>query len=712
MNIFLKLPKEVLTLIIKYINNDKTLEILVGVKPLQQYALRERYSDFKISTIDGSQRDGSAQYVKDLYYKFKFKPTKISGKIDDIKELIKSESVINVPKKRKRITRSSSKEVTRSVVDVNYGDVEFELLLDTSNTFAELKSVWDKINVVGIHMGRGGVFDRSDFYTGNVNFNEEDVHNFIKKLETSEINSLTTFYSRLFNFPFPESLKTLTLYKQKNKSQRIDLRNLNQLEQLNLEGLGVMESLDELKIPESVKILDINTCEMKYLNNLNQLINLKVLTIKHCGNFIGFLQCLFPESLKELTFFNTTLKHKINQLFKQVEDGTNDEFKTSDFSSNGELFIINSKFRFPSKLKKLHIHGSNCFALESNESLTSLDDLNLDGMKLLDLAGIFAGLSNKMENIKIDSCKIAKVVGECKFPRSKQITFSNNKIEALFETNLNQMDYLEFLDFMFNQLDVLYGRPIVNPITFFNYDSTFVDKASGKQSKKTTKSSKSIEPFSVTLNMPNLEQLMLHRETYFSWERRRSVYQNDFSNLSQISLAGCGKLTKFEMSGLGFKNLNLNCFPISLKSVYIHDFSFNTIIGIFSTLNNLRDLKLRNVDLSYSMLSNQTFPDSLKKLDLSNNRLEDLTCLYISNCKNLTRLILDGVTGSKEPKGAIELRDLFLKLNIESDDNLGVLTNYSNKNIFRVVDGVDVTRGSGSKRSSRARPRDDDPAYR
>ncbi|KAI5962378.1 uncharacterized protein KGF55_003454 [Candida pseudojiufengensis] len=86
------------------------------------------------------------------------------------------------------------------------------------------------------------------------------------------------------------------------------------------------------------------------------------------------------------------------------------------------------------------------------------------------------------------------------------------------------------------------------------------------------------------------------------------------------------------------------------------------------------------------MLEHQNFPSRLTNIDLSNNKLEDLSCLRLDNCVNLQNLTLKEVTSKDEPEGANQLMELLLNLNTKVN---AILTNYDSKVIFNIVDGVE-----------------------
>ncbi|KAI5954210.1 hypothetical protein KGF54_001985 [Candida jiufengensis] len=90
------------------------------------------------------------------------------------------------------------------------------------------------------------------------------------------------------------------------------------------------------------------------------------------------------------------------------------------------------------------------------------------------------------------------------------------------------------------------------------------------------------------------------------------------------------------------------------------------------------------------MLINQTFPDNLQTLDLSQNKIEDLTCLNITNCTSLSNLQLRVVTKIDEPKGATKLRNSILKIKSKTGSCNAYLSAYrrrKTKVIFETRNG-------------------------
>ncbi|KAI5954207.1 hypothetical protein KGF54_001982 [Candida jiufengensis] len=703
MNIFLNLPEEVVALIIKYVNDKQKLEELIPIPAVQQYALRERYSTYKIDAL-GEIDDGSIENLKEICLKYNFKPSKIIGNLHGIKQLIKTSK----PKPAiNRRTRSTIQDVNQFINTIDFGQVEFEVVLPNEVDYFEFSSVVEKLNVTGIHMNKGHII----FFTRH---GESRGASFLELIKTSNLTSLTTNYSDSLQIQPPESLKELTIYNQLNQNFSLNLSTLNNLQKFICHDLREMDSLDGLQIPKSIKHLELQSCGMQNVNNLESLIKMNTLIIKDCSNFISFIKCILPESLRNLFYANCLTKEKVNQLYNEVKELINDQFEISDFSSDGKSLVIGPDFIFPPNLYNMTIRDlRGTLHFESQSTLRGLDKLELTGIKNFNLKEFFQLLQNELTSVKINNCQILDI-DDCQFPCVKELKFSGNTINTVFKSNLAQLGCLKNLIIESNTYANFFG---VDPIKFLRIENTFVD-SSGTPKKKVAKNvESSSSDQDVSINMPNLQFLSLGKYNR-TLGRRNNFYIEDVP--PPVNLNGCKNLVSLSMSSMGYKILNLDFLPNSLKVIQLINFKFSSIVGVFSKFSHLEKLDLRSNEISYSMLSDQSFSNSLKILDLSDNKLEDLTCLYLTNCINLNCLILNKVTGSDNPKGAMELKQLFLKINIDSKENTAELSNRNSKKIFKIFNGIDVSRAakreakskSTLKARSRSRHTDDDPAYR
>ncbi|KAI5957325.1 hypothetical protein KGF54_000253 [Candida jiufengensis] len=694
MNIFLNLPEEVLALIIKYVNNKSKLEELISIPAVQQYALRERYSTYKIETLSGTN-DGSIEKLCEICFQYNFKPSKITGELYLITQLIEASKPRSASNRK---TRSSVKNVNQFVNTFDFGQAEFEVVLPNGPVCSGLSSVVKKLNVTGIHMSN----PRITFQTRPDNNQRES---FLELIKTSNLTSLSTTYSDSLQIQPPESLKELTIYNQSYQNFCLNLSTLY-LQKFICHDLGGMDSLDGLQIPKSIKHLELHSCGMQNVNNLESLIKLETLVIENCSNFTGFIKCILPGSLRNFTYVNSITKEKVNQLYNEVKKLENDQYEISDFSSNGRSLIMGADFIFPPKLYNMSIQDHlGTLQLESKSKLKELDTLNLNGIKIFNLKELFQLLQKELTSISIRNCQIFDFY-DCQFPCVKELKFSGNTINTVFNSNLVQMGCLKDLVIESNTYASFYG---VDPIKFFTSGNTFVD-LSGTPKKKVAKNVElSSSDQAVSINMPNLQFLSLDKYIG-TWGRRNNFYIEDIP--PPVNFNGCKNLVSITMSNMEYKILNLDYLPNSLKFIKFINLKFFSIVGVFNKFSHLENLDLRSNEISYSMLSNQSFPNSLKILDLSDNKLEDLTCLYLSNCTNLNCLFLNKVTGSDNPKGAMELKELFLKINIDSKENIAELSHRNSRKIFKIVNGKDVSRAAKGESKSRSRNNDDDPTYR
>ncbi|KAI5960788.1 uncharacterized protein KGF55_004358 [Candida pseudojiufengensis] len=707
MKIFLQLPEELLFLIIKYINDRSKIEQLIEIPALQQYAIKERYSKFKLDETSYSTRDGSIQTLNALFKQYGFKPTRIIGNTKDIHKLLhieeKKGSSNIIRRTRSQVQNSGSKNEL-----IDYSQVDYEILYYQSN-ISKLEDICKNANLVSI--------DVSQNYSLSTNTHPIREREFAKLLDiinASKLESLSTVYSNQFKVVFSNSLKKLKL-SFKGEEIELNLSELANLELFYCYGLNGVGSLDDIQLPKTIKNLELRSCRIQVLGNMEQYFNLRKLTVDYCDALFQLMKSSFPKTLEEMKIVNSISNEKVAELFRAVSEGTNTRFEDSDFSVDGRRFLIGHCLKRLPKLRSLWIKDEY-EALEVRVlNLEALSSLRLEQIKNVDLKEVLSSLPKIMFKIEIVKCTISSVESAVFYPESKHIVFSNNNLNNIFRSNFNNLKKLENLELNCNKINSPTGMIMLDSCELLKCIDEDFETSTGVSKKKVGKKRKIEVKDTVTFGAPKLEQLQLSNKNWF-WGRRRQhgSSRKHKSLVSQVSLIECTNLKQLSIRDTVISVVDLNKLPNSLVSLSITNNKLKLFKGEFSNLSNLSELDLNDNEINYSMLANQTFPQSLKSLDLSENEIEDLTCLYLDNCVNLRTLLLVKVTGVDEPEGANELKKLFLKINIDADTSRGSLTNRKSKIIFNIVDGVDLrqgssTLGSGSKKRKRV---NDDPAYR
>ncbi|KAI5966742.1 uncharacterized protein KGF55_000151 [Candida pseudojiufengensis] len=605
MEIFLKLPKEILSLIFSNIKDKSIIKSLLYIPGLQQIALERKYSKYEIN----DDHNNSVESLIELFQLFKFIPSIIIGNVKQINQLLKEPS---------------------------FKLVNYEVKILKCTTFIDLVSILDRAYIVGVHLDQYlTIFAAS--------FKKVEVGLFSSFVEQTYLQSLTTSYCDIFPIRFPTSLKELTLYEGFNI--KLNISDLHHLESFNCKNLSAMSSLNNIKLPSSIINLRLYSCDFESLGDLFKYKNLNLLHIACCHELYDLGNTLFPISLKTLSFINNFHPNRIENLSNDVQ------ISISEIASR---IRIDAEFRFPQNLKSLKIFDTmQTLEIGKIEIGKTLDVLELDGITHLELDSVSISLPNQMSEIIITNCEI--VAEDLFFPESERIKFSNNDVWlGLFKSNLDQLKSLKVLEMSDN-----YCSKFAGDLELFDPLETLTNVNEN-----------------VRFNTPNLQSLILKNKRPMSYEPDDAL---------QVSFE-CKDLTKLTMINLGVESLNFDHFPSSLLELIINNLKLETMHGNFSKLSNLRKLDLQNNQVTFSMLASQKFPSSLTHLNLSNNKIEDLSCLVLDNCTNLKDLKLSEVTSERTPEGTTQLRNLLFYV----DTNINaILTNYDSEVIFEIVNGVE-----------------------
>ncbi|KAI5960310.1 uncharacterized protein KGF55_004602 [Candida pseudojiufengensis] len=259
-----------------------------------------------------------------------------------------------------------------------------------------------------------------------------------------------------------------------------------------------------------------------------------------------------------------------------------------------------------------------------------------------------------MSKIIVTDCRVV-AIDHVEFPESERINFTNNDIWSdLFRSNLNQLKCLKVLDMSDNYSSDFSPGP--HSLDILELLTNFEDN--------------------VCFNSPNLQNLILKSS-------KPTKYKSILS--FQVSFE-CESLTNLKIINLAVDLLDLDQLPNSLEELIINDLNLEIIEGNFFKFNKLKKLNLQNNQITFSMLNSQKFPSSLTHLNLSNNKIEDLSCLILDNCFNLKDLKLKEVTSERTPEGTTQLRNMLYFVDPHID---AILTNYDSEVIFEIVHGVE-----------------------
>ncbi|KAI5962611.1 uncharacterized protein KGF55_003687 [Candida pseudojiufengensis] len=706
MELFLKLPKEILALVVYFIDNKIKLEELISIPLLQQLALKARYSKFYLTDFQFSVKDGSIEQLKELHKKYNFKPRRIIGDIYHLKQLSNPGE-----KKSTSDRRTRASKLNQNVKNVDYKGVEYEIILSSTIDFADFKVVVAEFNIVGIHMTR---------YNDNVGplfipIRNNEYQLYSTALMNMKVEALTTINSTNFQVRYPVSLKKLTLYNQ-SQNINIDLSSLANLNSFVCWNLNGTDNLSNFNLTKSIKYIQLRTCDLKNLNDLQSYGQLKGITVFQCHNLIDLIKCNFPDSLENINYAHAISGSKIAELNRAVNDGGNIEFNSSHFSSDGKALVFGSESNFPPGLKVLEIDSiTKTLELGTGINLQSLYKLSLCNTKNVNLTNLLGTLPKSMEYVKISTCSILELKNYAIFPNSKQVIFSNNKLSKLFKSNLSVLERLEVLSVESNMVvnaAACYVK--VDPSQLIFPSNRSVNHKSSKKGARKHET--------VPMVLPNLHFLTLQCQPATNnriWDDHvyATVVTTPISSpiAPHISFNGCVNLTELNMLDLNIQSLDLEKLPDYLIKLTIKNLPLNSIKDTFNRFIGLKVLDLQSNRLSYSMLANQTFPASMESLNLSSNSFEDLTCLYLDNCINLNSLRLEKVTGLDSPKGANEIKNLFLKLVVDTNHNYAILSTRNSRIIFEIRNGFIIRGGRSflnSKSRKRKRVNNDDPNYK
>ncbi|KAI5963551.1 uncharacterized protein KGF55_002431 [Candida pseudojiufengensis] len=671
MRIFLKLPDELLVQIIKYINDNSKIEELISIPTLQKYALQARYYKYQLVEWDPDS-DGTMHSMKLLYEIYNFRPSRIKLEVDQLHELLKLEE-----------PSDSRKEFSFNIENMNeYRHAEFEIVI-TDYMDVDLESILKTLNVVGVHLLKEEPSSMTDS-DSDLEIEPLSFQNYLQTIQLSKIKLLKIEFSFDFVNKFPTSLKELKINLDHRKVD-LNLSELQCLEYFTCESLLGVESLDALQLSKTTKSIELINCEFKTLGNMRAYNFLRHIKIRCCRYLFPVIKSFYPESLETLMLWPTFNRYKIRQLHESVKQGVNTEFELSDFSRDGNSFLLGSNFKLSSNTKFLRINGNpGIIVLGSNLCLKSLQHLELYKIRNLDLNDLFASLPENMIRLQINSCLISKVDIRLNPPNIRHMEFTYNKLSNIFQINLMQLRSIDHLRVLGNILIAPdYNEEIFDPSWLFLNELNVFKRTSECSIKKRkvcgmTKTSQ-IDLASITL---------LDLTKSFPSGYSLANFSNDtLPPPSQICVSGCTALKVLNLSGLGIQVLDLNKFPCSLVSLTITKLELLQIKGYFGMLNRLKLLNLDHNEITYSMLVAQKFPSTLKTLDLSGNKIEDLTCLKIDNCIRLRTLTLEKVTKSSIPNGANELKELFIKLVGARHPSRALVTTYEGRLVFHVVDG-------------------------
>ncbi|KAI5962539.1 uncharacterized protein KGF55_003615 [Candida pseudojiufengensis] len=435
MKIFLDLPNEVIALVIKYIDDKSKILELVAIPPLQEIALKERFSTYHITSYCDGDGDGCIEALKLLYHEFKFKPSKIIGEIFVINKLLNFEnsgSETLIPNCHRDIS---------DVVD--YTMSKFVVLFTPFSTFTDLKKIMDYVSVVGISMFSGSWDYPSD--------KGEEAHSYLKVIKSTNLELLSTTYEKSFKVEFPTSLKHLNLHFKQSEAIKLDLRTLVNLEQFQCKNLFGLKSLKDLNISNSIKALKINSCGFEKLEDLRSLSKLKTLMIFGCKKLIDFTKCPFPDSLSFINYHHCVSASKIAELYESANNGMDQQFDLFDFSFDRTSFYIGSNMNFPTNLKTLYISDlTRTLKLGFNLNLKNVGILKLKNFSQMNLSGLLASLPKVMSGLSICGSVISSSEGIAMFPELDTLQFEKNTFQNVFRTNIHELKDLSILKLKHN----------------------------------------------------------------------------------------------------------------------------------------------------------------------------------------------------------------------------------------------------------------------
>ncbi|KAI5962108.1 uncharacterized protein KGF55_003184 [Candida pseudojiufengensis] len=677
MDLFLKLPDELLVLIIKYINDRSKIEELISIPALQNYALQARYFKYQLDNFMLIPSDGSINHLKALYEVYNFQPSKIIIEANKMYELLKSQEE----------PADSQAEFFFEIENMNqYRHAEFEILI-TDRMNVQLESILREVNVVGIHLSK------SEELEPITSSDIEAFQTYLQAIQFSSIKILSTVYAYNFVDKFPTSLRKLTIDIDCEGKFDMNFSELQCLEYFDCEYMSGVESLEDIQLSRTVKTIKLSCCEFKTLGNLKTYNFLRCIEIHDCEDLFEMIKCSFPKSLETLVLNPSYRQNMIRELHGSVKLELNKDYELSDFSSDGHSLLFGSNFKLPSTTKILEITGyDGTIELGKNLCLKTLHTLNLFGIKNIELNKLFASLPENMIKLDITRCELLEADKCLYHPNIQQIYFVCNKISNIFQINLKQLKHLNLFVVTGNTLVAPGNKSIrFDPIRFLINEFNVFEGTIENSNKK-----RKVCGVTETLHIDLASITHLDFSRSYTGISKNSAINDSNTTIqlpSQINIQGCIILKVLTLSGLSIRVIDLNKFPSSLRDVTITGLELLQIKGEFSRLNQLIELNLAYNDITHSMLVAQNFPSTLRALKLSGNEIEDLTCLKINNCVNLRFLDLENVTSSQNPNGANELKELFIKLVGTGRSSRALVTTYESTIVFSVINGTEDLRG-------------------
>lgn len=277
-----------------------------------------------------------------------------------------------------------------------------------------------------------------DRFIQNNNYKFNDTKK--KKGEKSQKINDSLFFKEL-----EELLQEVKSNQQFEVSRRINEVRENQMEVLNLEGLGLKNIPKEINQLLHLKELKLNKNLIKKIENLNELDNLEHLDLSF--NFLEKIEGLNNlRKLKQLKLNNNNLQ-KIEELDNQ------EQLLELDLSENHNIESIEGLTELKN-ITKLVIRQCAISRIENLGELTSLTHLNLRKNKNINKIQGLEKL-NQLQTLDIAECTIQKIENLENLSELIELELSNNVISEI--EGIDALTKLTRINLNSNELDSLEG---------------------------------------------------------------------------------------------------------------------------------------------------------------------------------------------------------------------------------------------------------------
>ncbi|XP_078317919.1 uncharacterized protein LOC111104517 isoform X2 [Crassostrea virginica] len=286
-------------------------------------------------------------------------------------------------------------------------------------------------------------------------------------------------------------------------------------------------------------------------------------------------------------------------------------------------------------------------------SLRALKDLQLQNNRITTLNQEVLFNLNYLQNLDLGSNSISHLIpGQQIFQNLNELRFlhlNRNNLQIISNGTFMGLKNIVFLDLSGNKIQQIETTALedLNSITNFDFSQNFLTVT---PSIKTCKK----------LRWLDISSNLIRKVTSSSFEGLLNLEHLNLSSNHIITIGkniffGIPKLKTLDLSFNQVKSIHGDAFGglKHLSELYVHHNLLTTISKTFLVLSSLK-----TIDLSFNMLiklENGNFPDHVENIDLSYNRIGNISEYAISNHQYLRRLSLKGNKLTTLSKNALSI---------------------------------------------------------